>query len=170
MPYVTCPRCGVRSYATNGLVSSESCPTCGSHLSVGASLRREERGAPVVSRRFSPTHLAPNQARRALDHLEPALGDEALDYVQLIVSELISNSIRHGHLSDDSEIALDVFVRDETVYGEVRDDGVGFTPRTPDMSPVRASGWGLWLMDRLASRWGIDGETGTTAWFEMRYG
>jgi anti-sigma regulatory factor (Ser/Thr protein kinase) len=169
VPYVTCPRCGVRSYAPIGVASSEPCPNCGSQLEVGASVRPQDRGAPVVSCRLDPTAVAPTHARRALDHLEPTLGDEALDQLQLLVTELISNSVRHGELTDDSEIAVDVFLFDSTIYAEVRDDGVGFTPHTPDPNPLRSSGWGLWLLDTLAHRWGIDGAAGTTAWFEMRY-
>ena len=37
------------------------------------------------------------------------------------------------------------------------------------LTVTTAVGWGLWLLDQLTKRWGIDGSAGTTAWFEMGF-
>jgi two-component sensor histidine kinase len=106
-------------------------------------------------------------ARRALDHLGPSIGEDALDRLQLLVTELVTNSLKHGSLLDGDEIGMDVYVDGAAVYAEVHDNGVGFTPRPPNLDPIRSSGWGLWLLDQLTTRWGIENGAGTTAWFEM---
>ena len=42
------------------------------------------------------------------------------------------------------------------------------SPRAPDPDPTRASGWGLFLVDELADRWGVEpADPGTLIWFEI---
>jgi hypothetical protein len=49
---------------------------------------------------------------------------------------------------------------------DVTDHGDGFAaPAAP--TPGRASGWGLFMVDRLADRWGVDTEGTTRVWFEL---
>jgi anti-sigma regulatory factor (Ser/Thr protein kinase) len=50
---------------------------------------------------------------------------------------------------------------------EVADDGPGFEPRpqTPDQDS--RSGWGLYLVDQLADRWGVTRSEAGGAWFEI---
>jgi anti-sigma regulatory factor (Ser/Thr protein kinase) len=99
--------------------------------------------------------------------LAPRIGEDCLDRLQLLVTELVTNSLKHGGLEPSDRIGLDVYLGAETIYVEVHDTGVGFTPRQPDLNPLRSSGWGLWLLEELTTRWGIDNHAGTTAWFEM---
>ena len=167
MPYVNCPRCGLRTYTAGGLVWPEPCPTCGTRLRTAEGRYEMRRHPPTVARRLDPEPHAPEAARRALDHLVTNIGDDALDRLQLLVTELVTNSLKHGALTVDTQIGLDVYVDGDAVYAEVHDTGVGFVPRKPDLDPFRSSGWGLWLLDRLTTRWGIENGAGTTAWFEM---
>ena len=51
---------------------------------------------------------------------------------------------------------------------EVTDYGIGFLP--PATSPARgnaAGGWGLWLVDQLTDRWGVDCSHSTRVWVEF---
>lgn len=49
---------------------------------------------------------------------------------------------------------------------EVRDRGAGFVPGR--LEPQGADGgYGLLLVDRLASRWGVEAADGTAVWFEL---
>jgi anti-sigma regulatory factor (Ser/Thr protein kinase) len=50
---------------------------------------------------------------------------------------------------------------------EVWDHGHGFKParQTPDRESM--SGWGLYLVDQLADRWGVSATSGTSVWFEI---
>jgi hypothetical protein len=52
---------------------------------------------------------------------------------------------------------------------EVDDPGSGFEPRAPEPDPTKASGWGLYLVDELADRWGVGpgSRGGTRIWFEL---
>jgi anti-sigma regulatory factor (Ser/Thr protein kinase) len=148
-------------------LGDETCPQCGTRLNFGALHREGAR--PAVSRRVVFGEHAPHDARRALDPLGADLSCDALDRLQLLVSELVTNAVRHAGLTAGDEIALNVFVDPETLYVEVHDDGVGYTPDLPNPDPLRASGWGLWLLEALTDRWGIYNGGGTTAWFEMQH-
>jgi anti-sigma regulatory factor (Ser/Thr protein kinase) len=88
-----------------------------------------------------------------------------LDDVRLLVTELVTNSVRHG--GGGPLVGLDVFLGGGRLRIEVVDEGQGFTPhaRTPDQSPD--GGWGLHLVDRLADRWGVQGDRGTLVWLEI---
>jgi anti-sigma regulatory factor (Ser/Thr protein kinase) len=167
LPYVNCPRCGLRTYTAGGLVWPETCPRCGTRLRSATGRHEHRRRAPAVSRQLEPHPTAPATARRALDPLAPTIGEDALDKLQLLVTELVTNSLKHAALADGDRIRLDVYLEAARVYAEVHDNGVGFTPASPDLDPMRASGWGLWLLEKLSTRWGIDNSAGTTAWFEM---
>ena len=51
---------------------------------------------------------------------------------------------------------------------EVSDHGEGFTPAPRFGTLDEPGGFGLFLIGRLADRWGVDTEDGTTVWFVLR--
>lgn len=88
----------------------------------------------------------------------------------LLVSELVTNSLRHGALQADERIALLVRVSARVLQVSVSDPGRGFADRSGNrvqVSPSRQSGWGLHLVNQLATRWGVSSEDPTIVWFEM---
>ena len=111
-------------------------------------------------------------ARRAVDaYLGPRLTDAELGDVRLLVSELASNAVRHG---GDGGAVLTLGCDLRKVRAVIVDHGEGFVPprRAIDVpgEPVDAlaeGGYGLSLVARLASRWGVDAEGGTRVWFEL---
>lgn len=108
------------------------------------------------------------RARHALDELRPHLGRTQLQDVQLLVSELVTNAVRHARLSSRDAIRLLVELSERALHVEVHDAGPGFEPRSlPLPDPGRPSGWGLFLVEELADRWGVDLDTGTRVWFEL---
>jgi anti-sigma regulatory factor (Ser/Thr protein kinase) len=110
-------------------------------------------------------------ARRSLEHLERDLEPEVLESLRLLVTELVTNSVRHGDLSASDRIRLRLARLDNRIRVEVTDPGDGFysrPPQTPD--PERTSGWGLFLVDRIADRWGTSGDAANTVWFELPRG
>ena len=117
--------------------------------------------------RLSPGPHAPAEARRSLGARLGRVDQDLLDKLQLLVSELISNSVRHATLGEDDLIRLAVWHRDSVIRVEVTDPGGGFTPRAPDPDPHDPSGWGLYLVDRLADRWGVTSNGETRVWFEV---
>ena len=59
-------------------------------------------------------------------------------------------------------------VGDEKVRVEVTDDGRGFSPPEAPMPHGDGSGgWGLQLVDRVASAWGVEVDDATCVWFEL---
>jgi anti-sigma regulatory factor (Ser/Thr protein kinase) len=107
-------------------------------------------------------------ARRALDHVGEELPEPRMRDVRLLVSELVTNAVRHAGIGAGDPIRLLIDAGNGSVRVEVLDRGIGFTPRAPEPDPSRASGWGLFLVDELADRWGVEGaEPGTRIWFEI---
>lgn len=68
---------------------------------------------------------------------EPAIGREAAALVDLAITEICSNVVRHGH-RDAPEDTYDVVMRtsDNVVEIEVRDAGPPFPPGTREMPSV----------------------------------
>ncbi|MGH2806387.1 MAG: ATP-binding protein, partial [Actinomycetota bacterium] len=74
--------------------------------------------------------------------LEPHAGIAVtVDDVRLLVTELVSNSVRHADLADGEGIRLRVTTSDHVVRVEVMDHGRGFEPRDRDAPLTQASGW-----------------------------
>jgi integral membrane sensor domain MASE1/anti-sigma regulatory factor (Ser/Thr protein kinase) len=109
-------------------------------------------------------------AREAIGELEPELGQPLFENLRLLVSELVSNSIRHGHMPASSSVELRVAVFAGRVRVEVDDYGPGFEPSEQARGRSEASGWGLYLVDQLSDRWGVTREDRTSVWFEIDRG
>jgi len=111
-------------------------------------------------------------ARHSLDQLKTLLPPARLEDVQLVVSELVTNSVRHAGLSPDDQISLSVVVSGGSVRGRVCDPGPGFEkPSRPRPRPDLSGGWGLPILERISDRWGVErnGKQGSLAcvWFEI---
>lgn len=99
---------------------------------------------------FSRSHLAPLKAE-----LEPRFDD-----VILVVSELVSNSVRHGGSND---INVRVTARAGRIRVEVTDDGPGFEADDP-----RGDGLGLNIVEKVSDSWGMqNGRQKFTVWAEF---
>jgi anti-anti-sigma factor len=121
------------------------------------------RGGTIdVELESSPS--APARARGALDEIEDRLTPERMRDVRLLVSELVTNAVRHA---GGEAVRLVVALTGTLLRIEVHDPGRGFELRPPPDDPLRASGWGLVLVEELADRWGIDHHPRTRVWFEM---
>jgi anti-sigma regulatory factor (Ser/Thr protein kinase) len=119
---------------------------------------------------LGPDIRAPSRARRAVrSRLESVLEADLLERATLLVSELVTNSVRHGGLRPGQEIELTVRASPEHLRVEVAEPGAGFEVE-PGPRPRRegpAGGWGLYLVDRLATAWGVESNGLTKVWFEM---
>jgi anti-sigma regulatory factor (Ser/Thr protein kinase) len=111
----------------------------------------------------------PRAVAEARDIVTGALArarDELTDEVRLLVSELVTNSLRHGGLGPGDEVSVHLSATPFAVRVEVRDRGRGF--ELGDLSgPYGTGGYGLQLVARLATRWGVDRTDATTVWFEF---
>ena len=110
---------------------------------------------------------APRAARRALDQLSGEIPPSLLENARLLVSELVTNSVRHAAASDGAVIMLTVHMSEGMVRVEVADSGPGFEPEPPNPSMYQTSGWGLYLVEQIADRWGVARGSGSQVWFEL---
>ncbi|MDP8956715.1 MAG: ATP-binding protein [Actinomycetota bacterium] len=110
---------------------------------------------------------APRDARHALDRLAPEVPQPVLENVRLLVSELVTNCIRHAGVEPGASIELKVSPRNSVIRVEVSDPGEGFEPAPVSLSLYSTSGWGLYLVEQIADRWGVSVENGTKVWFEI---
>ena len=118
----------------------------------------------TIDLELASTASAPAQARGALDGIEDHVSPERMRDVRLLVSELVTNAVRHA---GGEAVRLVVAVTGTLLRIEVHDPGNGFELKPPPDDPLRASGWGLVLVEELADRWGIDHDPSTRVWFEM---
>jgi anti-sigma regulatory factor (Ser/Thr protein kinase) len=109
------------------------------------------------------------EARRALAKLRTDLDPPLLETLRLLVTELVTNSVRH---TDCDSLTLRIAVGKAAVLTEVADDAPSFDFESFVTSESGAhdpdTGWGLFLVERLARNWGVK-EDGSTkrVWFEL---
>jgi anti-sigma regulatory factor (Ser/Thr protein kinase) len=111
---------------------------------------------------------APSLARAAVmgGCEDCALSASVRHTLVLLVSELVSNAVLHSRAAPDAPITLTASLTADAVCVAVTDAGGGFTPvaRKPDATH---GGYGLYLLEKAASRWGVDRTGGTRVWFEL---
>jgi hypothetical protein len=117
---------------------------------------------------------APGMAREAVLDMcagagrrdAPALPAPLSRNLQLLVSEVVTNAVLHAS-SPAARLLLTADVGNEAVLVAVTDSKHGFGPETKR----HAGGYGLFLLDKLASRWGVEDAgaeaAGTRVWFEI---
>lgn len=101
---------------------------------------------------------APRISRQKLSELRSEL-EPRFDDLALVVSELVSNSVRH---SGDGLVSVSIKKTANLVRLEVRDPGPGFDPDHND-----SDGMGLRIVSRVADAWGIDNDGACTVWVEI---
>jgi anti-sigma regulatory factor (Ser/Thr protein kinase) len=127
---------------------------------------------------LSPEPTAPQRARAALADL-PAYVRPLLPSIRLLASELVTNSVRHAHLSPSEQIELTILETKDGVRVEVKDPGVGYeaaskgldhlpAKRGPD-EPLPEGGLGLLVVASLADRVGARWDGGTVLWAELNW-
>lgn len=109
--------------------------------------------------RADSVRLARRQVRDSLRRWGLA---ELLDSVELLVSEVVTNAVRYA----ERPVTLRL-LRTEALRCEVGDD-VPQLPRLRQAGPADEGGRGLYLVQRLARRWGATRlGTGKLVWFEV---
>ena len=118
---------------------------------------------------FVPRAAVVRTARDATAVVVSSLSPARQDDVRLLVSEIVTNSVRHGGRGSDRWIRLRVACGDGRVRVEVRSGGSAIAfERSAKEGSLRESGWGMYLLENLADRWGASsGEDGTCVWFEV---
>jgi anti-sigma regulatory factor (Ser/Thr protein kinase) len=103
-----------------------------------------------------------SKARGVVARAFVGLPETLLDDAQLLVSEAVSNAIKHSEQPADVPIRLSGYLAGSRARIEVADEGPGLT-----RDAVR-DGFGFRIFDEIATAWGvgqIDGRS--TTWFEL---
>ncbi len=118
-----------------------------------------------VSETRIPTDVAAAAAARRFVREAGIVSEDHLEDVVLLVSELVTNAVRHG--PDKAEmIHIRITKSSDSLRVAVEDPGAGFDDA--ELAQRRpGSGMGLRLVDRLSSGWGIEGNGRTVVWFEI---
>ena len=130
---------------------------------------------PVIDLKLAPEAESASAARHSVSDflLEEHLSSEQLEDVRLLVSELVTNAVRHAGLAPRERIRFKVFLCTEFARVEVHDGGPGFEQsrferfglEAPPLEEV--GGRGLYLVTVLADRWGTEYSDPFCAWFEI---
>ena len=112
---------------------------------------------------------ASSEARTAVLAGDGAVPPSAREDILLLVSELVTNAVRHAGVGPDGWVRVELRRSARRVRVEVAHPGNGFQHKPAPPAPEANGGWGLVLVDRIADRWGITSSTdGTRVWFELR--
>ena len=108
-------------------------------------------------------------ARLALADVESRLDPSVAFDVRLLVSELVTNSVRHAEVGPEESITMRVRVLNPGIRIEVSDTGDGFEP-PPEPTADADTGWGLFIVEQLASSWGVEcpADAPPYVWFEIQ--
>jgi len=113
---------------------------------------------------------APRVARSVIaqwlaNHVAPSVLETAL----LLVSELVSNSVRHSGVPEGEDVVVRVHLWQDGFRIEVEDPGRNgvIAPKPPDL--LRGGGMGLHLVQTLSERWGVTraAEGPTCVWAQL---
>jgi len=108
---------------------------------------------------------SPRRARRFVrDTLEPLdVPTATIDDAELVATELVTNSVMHAR----SNVTLSVECADRRVRLRVEDHSP-VRPVVRNAAAGSATGRGLFIVEQLASQWGIDLQRGgKTVWVEL---
>jgi anti-sigma regulatory factor (Ser/Thr protein kinase) len=108
--------------------------------------------------------LAASAARDRLDLFRSSWPPSRFEDARLIISELVTNAVRHGPPA--TPITIRIEADEDRLRVDVIDHGTGFAP-PPQRQEPGAGGNGLVIVDALAERWGVQSGSRTTVWFEL---
>ena len=104
-------------------------------------------------------------ARRWMRKLLGLLGEDDLDNVVILVSELVTNAVTHTEERDSAKVSVNVTYNDAVLKVEVTDDGSGEWG-IPQLG--RDGGRGLAIVEKLSDLYGVTHSGDTTVWFELK--
>jgi anti-sigma regulatory factor (Ser/Thr protein kinase) len=104
----------------------------------------------TTSAEYTPDADAPHESRSLVRRFLAQQGADDLSYVAtVLVSELVSNVVRHAH----SPIHVELGWEDDTLRVEVR-DGSSILPAVAELA-TEDGGYGLRIVEALAQDWGV---------------
>jgi anti-sigma regulatory factor (Ser/Thr protein kinase) len=119
-------------------------------------------------RSLAPERGAGAAARRALDGFRGELEEDVIERSALVVTEVVTNSVMHARLTAAQPIDLNIQLSPRCLRIEVPDEGTrSFDPAITRLDAGQDSGRGLWMIDQLTDRWGVEFTRSTHVWCEF---
>ncbi|MEU3554757.1 SpoIIE family protein phosphatase [Streptomyces fragilis] len=118
-----------------------------------------------LTRRFAPRPESVGEARRFVREVLGRAAGEWCEDAELLVDELVSNAVLHAR----SAVEVTIRPREDRTEVRVSDErpGLGVMPQQ-EFHPFTSTGQGLALVQRLATRYGVETGAGRkTVWFEV---
>jgi anti-sigma regulatory factor (Ser/Thr protein kinase) len=167
-------RSSIHTRSGANAVASSRQPAHGRQMSEGSRFERmapRRSGQPLemalatenreVLLALEPRPESARLARRAL--ATSGMHEDVEHTVALLATEIVGNAVRHADLRADQRIVFFARLGEDFARVEVADQGGGFDPHT-----VQTEGFGLRLLGKLASRWGVAcTDRGCKVWFEV---
>lgn len=128
---------------------------------------------PLIDVALTAHPTAASEARRRLAVLADKVPDQTYEDLRILVSELVTNSVRHSRSRQGDQVHLRLGLLDGSagLRCEVTDAGPGFERFVRPSTPDQIGGWGLQIVDRLSDRWGVKpmngNGRGSAVWFEI---
>ena len=140
-----------------------------------AETRRRSGDAPIreltrlAEIALPPGPRAPGAARCVVDHcLSGLVTRRVLRDAELLVSELVTNSIDHGELGEDDGVLVSIYLATDRLLLAIQNPGTaGVVAANRVGRESGEGGYGLDLVNLLAARWGVMRNRDTSVWFEL---
>jgi anti-sigma regulatory factor (Ser/Thr protein kinase) len=114
---------------------------------------------------YAPTSVAIARRRLSADLTERGVFDGAVEDAVLVVSELLSNALRHAHPLPSGQIMATWDWSEDRLEVTVSDGGAATEPRAGRPALSSLGGRGLGIVEFLATRWGVRHDVDmTTVW------
>ena len=103
------------------------------------------------------------------DRYGDALAQDRLHDVLLLATELVTSAVLHAGVGEETTLELHSSGVDGFVRVAVIDPGGATEPRVQELDPTAPGGMGLFLVDQLSERWGVEHspDGATEVWFEV---
>jgi anti-sigma regulatory factor (Ser/Thr protein kinase) len=126
---------------------------------------RRGTGSSIVLLPATPASVAVARRRLAADLIAAGIFDTVIRDVALVISELLSNAIRHAQSLPGSRVQVTWNVATESVEVAVSDGGSPTRPRQTKASLSALGGRGLGIVEHISHTWGVrSGNFGLTVW------
>ena len=124
--------------------------------------------ASVLLLPFAASSVGVARRRLVSDLIAAKIYDSAVCDVALVISELLSNALRHAAPLPGSKIRVAWRIDADSVQVSVRDGGGPTRPELGEPTQAATGGRGLRIVQKLSRSWGTTtGDEGTTVWAEV---
>lgn len=127
------------------------------------------RASSVVLLPHAPSSVAIARKRLSSDLIASGVFDTVVDDANVIVSELLSNALRHARPLPSGQVRVTWSYQGEMLEVAVSDGGAMTEPRRGPGTLSSLGGRGLGIVEALSEGWGVRHEDGaTTVWAQLR--